>query len=77
MSAPAGTALVVLASLGFVDREGDLILPGSLANTAAVVSRHNHSVILDGEDPVGLARLFERDGRLWGQIAYYEDPADE
>jgi hypothetical protein len=73
MSQSAGSALVVLASLGFVDREGDLVLPASLAIGRAVVSRHGHSVILDGEEPVGEARLFERDGRLWAEITYYPD----
>jgi hypothetical protein len=73
MSAPTGTALVVLATLGHPDREGDLILPGSLANDLAVVSSGEHAVIKRGEDPVGEARLFERDGRLWGQVTYYED----
>ena len=32
MAEPAGTALVVLATLNHPDREGDLILPGALAN---------------------------------------------
>jgi len=73
MSAPAGTALVVLATLGHPDREGDLILPDSLANDVAVVSRAEHAVIKLGEEPVGEARLFERDGRLWGEVTYYED----
>jgi hypothetical protein len=73
MSAPAGTALVVLATLGHPDREGDLILPDSLANDLAAVSSGEHAVIKSGEDPVGEARLFERDGRLWAQITYYED----
>lgn len=75
MSEPAGSALVVLATLGFPDREGDLILPGALANDVAAVSRDQHSVILLGEEPIGEADLFERDGRLWGRITYYdEDP---
>ena len=73
MSAPAGTALVVLATLNHPDREGDLILPGALANDLAAVSSSEHAVVLLGEQPVGEARLFERDGRLWATVSYYED----
>jgi len=71
--APAGTALVVLATLGHPDREGDLILPGALANDTAVVSSSEHAVMFGGEQPVGEAHLFERDGRLWAEVLYYED----
>jgi hypothetical protein len=70
---PAGTALVVLATLNHPDREGDLIVPGSLANDRAAVSRSEHAVIRLGEEPVGEAHLFERDDRLWGVVMYYED----
>jgi hypothetical protein len=73
MSQRAGTALVVLATLGHPDREGDLILPDSLANDLAAVSSGEHAVIKLGEEPVGQARLYERDGRLWGEVTYYED----
>ena len=69
----AGTALVVLASLDHPDREGDLIVPGSLANDRAVVSSAEHAVLTGGEDPVGEAKLFERDGRLWAEVSYYDD----
>lgn len=72
----AGTALVVLATLGHPDREGDLIVPGALVNgpnDLAAVSSEEHAVIKHGAEPVGEARVFERDGRLWGEITYYED----
>jgi hypothetical protein len=67
---------VVLATLGHPDREGDLIVAGSLANDLAVVSSGEHAVILGNEEPVGEARLYERDGRLWGEITYYADGDD-
>jgi hypothetical protein len=76
VSKRAGTALVVLATLGHPDREGDLIVPGALANDLAVVSSGEHAVILSNEEPVGEARLFERDGRLYGEVTYYEDAND-
>jgi hypothetical protein len=76
MSTPAGAALVVLATLGHPDREGDLIVPGALANDLAVVSSGEHAVILGNEEPVGEARLFERDGRLYGEVTYYADTND-
>jgi hypothetical protein len=68
----SGRALVVLATLGFPDRDGDLILPNSLANERAVVSSGEHRV-LHGQEPVGEARLFEKDGRLWGDVTWYPD----
>ena len=74
MSEPAGTALVVLATLGHPDREGDLIVAGSLANRPdqlAAVSSDGHAVILGAEEPVGSARVFERDGRLMAEVLYY------
>lgn len=71
----SGSALVVLASLGHVDRDGDLILPDSLVNDSAVVSDGEHSVLF-GSDPVGTARLYERDGRLWGEVTYDETNDD-
>jgi hypothetical protein len=72
MSRPAGSALVVLASLGHPDREGDLVLPGSLVNELAAVSSGEHAVILSNEEPVGEARLYEQDGRLWAEVTYYD-----
>lgn len=77
MTKPAGRSLVILATLGRVDREGDLVLPNSLANgpeDLAAVSRHGHSVILDGEQPVGEARVYEEAGQLRAEITYYPDP---
>ena len=75
MSQPAGSALIVLATLNHPDREGDLIVEGALANDTAAVSSSEHAVLLGNEDPEGEARLFERDGRLWAEITYYHDPA--
>ena len=72
---PSGKALVVLATLGHVDRDGDLILPGSLLNPRALVSSRQHAVVTKGEDPVGEARLYEKDGRLWGEVEWYPDEA--
>jgi hypothetical protein len=65
-----GTALVVLATLDHPDREGDLIVSGSLANDRAVVSSSEHAAFLGDEAPVGWARLFEEAGRLWAEVHY-------
>ena len=65
-----GKALVVLATLGHPDREGDLILPGALANDEAVVSAKEHGVLFNDEAPVGTARVWEADGRLWAEVTY-------
>jgi hypothetical protein len=73
MTKRGGTALVVLATLGHPDREGDLIMPGSLVNARAAVSSGEHAVLLGNEEPVGEAQLYERDGRLWGEVTYYQD----
>lgn len=78
MSQPAGSALVVLATLGHPDREGDLIVAGSLANgpdELAAVSSREHAVLLGSEEPVGEARVFEKDGRLWAEVTYYDESA--
>ncbi len=75
--------MVVLCTLNHPDREGDLIPDNALANGAtelAVVSAgapgKEHGVINHDEDPVGTARLYEKDGRLWAEVNYDGVPKD-
>lgn len=76
----AGEVRTVLATLTtpgsppVVDRDGDVILAGSLDNNAAVVSPWNHSAMRDTARAVGAAELFEDGDRLIGVIAYDSSP---
>lgn len=73
-AAEAGTATVIVATLGVVDRDGDVIERGALLNTTAVVSRKEHAV-MHGEDPVGRAVLEERGSQLLAHIVFDDGPS--
>lgn len=73
-AASHGSATVLVATLGVVDRDGDIVLPGALANREAIVSRFNHAAVR-GADPVGSARLEERGERLLGHVQYDDGDA--
>lgn len=52
--ADAGEVTAIVATLGVVDRDGDVLLPGSFPESASVkMSGYGHDVILDGAAPVG------------------------
>lgn len=49
-----GEVCAVIATLGVVDKDGDVLLPGSFPESATVkMSGYGHDVILDGAAPVG------------------------
>ena len=73
--ATASRARAVLATLGVVDRDGDLILPGALVNDVAKVSSWEHAAMLDAELPVGRATLREDGDQLVAEIKYFDTTA--
>lgn len=49
-----GEVCAIVATLGCVDRDGDVLLPGSFPDSSAVkMSGYGHDVITDGAPPVG------------------------
>ncbi len=52
--ADAGEVTAIVATLGVVDKDGDVLLPGSFPSSASVkMSGYGHDVVLDGATPVG------------------------
>ena len=52
--AEQGEVTAVVATLGVVDKDGDVLLPGSFPPNASVkMSAYNHDIVLDGAAPVG------------------------
>jgi hypothetical protein len=55
-----GEVVAVVATLGEVDRDGDVILPGSIRNGSPVIlSDYGHNSVLDGKAPVGKGTISE------------------
>ena len=53
-----GEVTAVVATLGVVDRDGDVILPGAMpASSSVKLSAYGHDVILDGAPPVGTGSI--------------------
>ncbi|HUG02581.1 MAG TPA: HK97 family phage prohead protease [Longimicrobiales bacterium] len=63
----------VVSSLGVVDRDSDLVLPGSLSTRSAYVSEWNHSA-MKGDAPVGSAILHEDGNRLIARVTFDDTP---
>lgn len=61
-----GEVEAIVATLGVVDKDGDVILPGAVPSTGAIVklSGYNHDVITDGAPPVGKGRITEEGDHL-------------
>ena len=59
----------VVSVLGVVDRDADLVMPGSLTTTKAIVSEWNHSAMEEkgGDPPVGSALLSELGDTSWSR----------
>lgn len=84
----ASSIKAVVASYNTCDRDRDLILPGALLNgpdDLVIVSSWNHSAApprdkegrVTGpakEAPVGVARLWEEDNRLWADVMLDDTP---
>jgi hypothetical protein len=75
-----GRALVVLATLSRIDRDGDLILPDSLDNgpdDLVPISAWEHQLVFDDQAlPVGQAKVFEREGRLMAEVEFFGSDDD-
>ena len=71
-----GGAKAILAHLGTVDRDRDIIDAGAMRPARRVIlSAWNHSAI-HGEDPVGFARrVWEQGDRIMAEIVFYDDEA--
>ncbi len=77
--APAqAPVLAMIATLGVVDRDGDLILPGGLVEHEhpIIVSEWNHSSLprFGGRPPVGSAKIFEVANMIFAEVAYDDTP---
>jgi hypothetical protein len=64
--ASLGEVEAIVATLGVVDNDGDVILPGAVPVNGATVklSGYAHDVVLDGAAPVGIGTVVEENGRL-------------
>lgn len=63
-----GEVCAVVATLGVVDKDGDVFLPGSFPDSAAVkMSAYGHDVIMEGAAPVGKGSI-----RVQGDRAIFE-----
>lgn len=71
-AAPVGTARALVSTFG-LDRTGDVVLPGSLWNRWAAVSRRGHEVARFHAPPVGYAELEETPEGVWATITYFPD----
>ena len=74
----AGSVTAILGHVGVVDRDGDIIDPGSMrAAPHVVLSAWNHSGIRpdEGEPPVGRAgRVWEEAGKLMATAVFDDSP---
>ena len=60
---PEGAVVARIATLGVVDRDGDLTVPGAFGSVEDVkVSPFNHSSAYGAALPVGVGKVFERGG---------------
>lgn len=58
--ADKGEVTAVVATLGVVDRDGDVILPGAIpANSKVKLSGYGHDVVLQNAPPVGVGTINE------------------
>jgi hypothetical protein len=76
---PGGdTADAVLARLGVIDRQGDIIDPGCLRNPPGdrvPVSEWNHSYLRDPDAPAaGFATVQEQEGELRARVTFSDTP---
>lgn len=71
--AEQGEVTAVVATLGVVDKDGDVILPGAVAAGGAKVkvSGYNHDIVLDGAAPVGKGTITEIGDKLMFQGKFF------
>ena len=71
-SADRGEVTAVVSTLNVVDREGDVILSGAVADGSVVkISAYDHDVILKELPPVGLGRLSIRGDQVIMEGTYF------
>ena len=72
-----GGATVILAHLGTVDRDRDILDKGSMRPARHIVlSSWNHSAIHSTAEPVGFARrVWEAGDRIMAEIVFHDDAA--
>lgn len=60
-----GEVVAVVATLGVVDKDGDVILPGAFppGGSKVKLSGYGHDVVTEGKAPVGKGVVYEQDGR--------------
>lgn len=59
-----GEVVAIVATLGVVDKDGDVIMPGAFKGGARVkLSGYGHDVITEGKAPVGKGTIREVDGK--------------
>ena len=60
-----GEVVAVVATLGVVDKDGDVILPGAFppGGSRVKLSGYGHDVVTEGAAPVGKGMVYEEDGR--------------
>jgi hypothetical protein len=59
-----GEVTAIVATLGVMDKDGDVIYPGAFPAGAKVkLSAYGHDVILDGAPPVGKGTITEMEGK--------------
>jgi hypothetical protein len=63
--AEKGEVTAIVATLGVVDKDGDVLLPGSFPDTASVkLSAYGHDTILDGAPHVGRGTITTRGDKV-------------
>jgi hypothetical protein len=64
-SAETGEVEAVVATIGVVDRDGDVILPGAIAvPNRVMLSEYEHDIVLKRAAPVGVGSITEEGGRV-------------
>ena len=60
-----GEVVAVVATLGVVDKDGDVIMPGAfpVGGSRVKLSGYGHDVVTEGKAPAGSGRIFEQDGK--------------
>ena len=71
---PEGAVVARIATLGVVDRDGDLTVPGAFGAVEDVkVSPFNHSSAYGAALPVGVGKVFERGGAAFFEGLLFRD----
>ena len=73
---PEGAVVARIATLGVVDRDGDLTVTGAFGSVEDVkVSPFNHSSAYGAALPVGVGKVFERDGAAFFEGLLFWTPS--